>query len=152
MTTENPTQPQTQPEPQAPALCSGDLFGNIARIAAEATHPELGPELNAARIRRALETCTPLHLIFSDTERLDWLQMHSYVKDNEAGHHVRAIAEREISGMWTLDIRYAIDRSRFSSPKVLFGLTAFCGRATCRHSGAEACVWQRCKFLARTGR
>ena len=27
MTTENPIQPQTKPEPQAPALRSGDLFG-----------------------------------------------------------------------------------------------------------------------------
>jgi hypothetical protein len=27
MITENPIQPQTQPEPQAPALRSGDLFG-----------------------------------------------------------------------------------------------------------------------------
>ena len=26
MTTENPTQPQTKPEPQAPALCSGGLL------------------------------------------------------------------------------------------------------------------------------
>ena len=28
MTTENPIQPQTKPEPQAPALRSGDLFGS----------------------------------------------------------------------------------------------------------------------------
>lgn len=30
--TENPVQPQTQWEPQAPALRSGDLFGQIDRL------------------------------------------------------------------------------------------------------------------------
>ena len=112
----NTTNQQSNTDGSAETLRSGDLFGKLARIAAEATHPELGPELNSARIRRALETCTPLHLIFSDTARLDWLQTESYAKQNEAGHPVRAIAARNISGMWTLDIRYAIDHSRFSRP------------------------------------
>ena len=35
MTTENPIQPKTQPEPQVPALRSGDLFGEVSRLKKE---------------------------------------------------------------------------------------------------------------------
>lgn len=50
-----------------------DLLGEVAHIAANATHSELGPELNAARIQRALEMHGPL--LACDESRLEssWL-------------------------------------------------------------------------------
>lgn len=67
ITSENHTAPQDN------GVGFGALLGEIARIAANATHSELGPELNAARIQRALEMHGPL--LACDESRLEssWL-------------------------------------------------------------------------------
>lgn len=73
MTTETVSTEKTPAEAPDKGVGCRDLLGEIARIAANATHSDLGPELNAARIHRALEMHGPL--LDRDESRLEssWL-------------------------------------------------------------------------------
>jgi hypothetical protein len=73
MTTVTISQNQTGAEASDKGVGCRDLLGEIARIAANATHSELGPELNAARIQRALEMHGPLLALDESRLESSWL-------------------------------------------------------------------------------